>query len=494
VALVNLAGIRREQLKLDEAINLYMQALAIKPDDVLSKRGLGLVLNDLDRVDAAIDCLASVLEKTPEDSQVHFGIGLAYFKKEDLYLANRHLTEAVRLKPDYTQASLTLGNVLRALGKLAEAAEQYRLALEHASDNLSAHNNLAILCHKQGKHDEALAIFRKARALAPDNTEILFHESLVLLLQGNFECGWTQYEERWNVDKLMPPHGIPQPLWDGSTLHGKTILLHCEQGLGDSIQFIRYASLVKAKGGSVRLLCPPSLKRLFSNVAGVDLLITEKMSLPTCDVQAPLLSLPMILGTTLETIPSPIPYLRPEPALTTVWRERLRTHPDATVDEFRVGIVWCGSSSRNADHDRSIPLAALTPLASIPGVRLISLQCHAGVEQLEHIPNWMRVSLPDYRDGVSIDSDDDAFVDTAAIMESLDLVLTIDTATAHLAGALGVPVWVLLKKVPDWRWMLEREDSPWYPTMRLFRQSEAGNWDDVIGRVATEISGRMFSV
>jgi hypothetical protein len=270
-----------------------------------------------------------------------------------------------------------------------------------------------------------------------------------------------------------------QPLWDGSSLEGRTILLQREQGLGDILQFIRYAPLVKARGGRVLFVGPKRMLPILRGCAGIDEFCAEGDPLRPFDVYAPLMSLPGILGTELDSIPAEVPYLAADEALVAKWRQAL----DGEESALRIGINWQGNTDYSGDRYRSIPLAEFAPLAAVDGVRLFSLQCGAGVEQLAQAPFAARDL------GSTLDEADRAFCETAAIVANLDLVITSDTALAHLAGALAARVWTAIPFAPDSRWMLERADSPWYPTMRLFRQQTRGDWAGVFRRMAEELAG-----
>jgi hypothetical protein len=258
-------------------------------------------------------------------------------------------------------------------------------------------------------------------------------------------------------------------------------LLHAEQGLGDTIQFIRYASSVKRHGGTVIVECQKPLLELLAGCPGVDQWVGQGDELPAFDVQAPLMSLPGILKTTIETVPATIPYLFPRPALLEQWRQRL-----IKLDGFKIGITWQGSPKYRGDRLRSIPLRCFASLAAVPGVRLISLQKDTGSEQLAEVRDLFPVTDL----AAELDQQSGAFIDTAAVMKNLDLVITSDTAAAHLSGALGVPTWVALCLMPEWRWLLERTDSPWYPTMRLFRQKKFGDWPGVFQEIETALRRR----
>jgi hypothetical protein len=297
---------------------------------------------------------------------------------------------------------------------------------------------------------------------------------------GDYERGWPEYEWRWK-HKRAPKRAFHEPLWDGSDLHGRTILLTAEQGLGDMLQFIRYAPMVKDRGGTVVLACPAIMLPVLSRCRGIDRFVSEGEPLPAFDVQAPLMSLPAIFKTTLATIPACVPYVFCDPGLVERWQREL-----SRWDVFKVGIAWQGNPFHRWGHHRSFGLAPLASLARLDGVRLFSLQRVHGLNELE-----VSVSqLPIETFGPEFDVSSGAFMDTMAVMRQLDLVVTPDTALAHLAGALGVPVWIPLSVIADWRWMVGRSDSPWYPTMRLFRQTELGNWLPVFEQIVAELRCR----
>ena len=321
------------------------------------------------------------------------------------------------------------------------------------------------------------------------------------LTRGDFERGWPSYEWRWNQPDSIG-RSFTQPFWDGSPLGGRTILLHAELGLGDTIQFIRYVPLVKERGGSVIVECQSALMKLIASAAGIDQLVARGLPLPPFKVQAPLLSLPRIFKTTLDAIPAEVPYLHPDAALVDYWRRELRTSDKTPADlgpSFKIGIAWQGNPKYGHDQQRSIAFTHFARLAGVNGIQLISLQKGFGSEQLQCSHHASRDDGESAKPsttakvidlGRRLDETSGAFMDTAAVMVNLDLVITSDTAVAHLAGALGVRVWVALPFIPDWRWLLERQDSPWYPTMRLFRQRRLGDWADVFHRIALELSAR----
>ncbi len=385
--------------------------------------------------------------------------------------------QALALKPDYAEAHNNLGNVLKEQGKFEEALASYQQALGLKPDYAEVHYNQGVVLKEQGRLTEALASLEHALRLKPDYAEAHSSRALAWLLAGDFARGWPEYEWRWQC----PPFSLPrfgQPLWDGSPLGGQTILLYAEQGFGDTLQFIRYAPLVKERGGCVLLACPAALIPLLRSSRGIDRLLPQEGPLPPLDVYAPLLSLPRIFSTTLATVPAQVPYLFADAQLSQHWREQLSALPGS-----KIGIAWQGSPHYRGDRQRSIPLVQFAPLARLPGVRLVSLQKGPGTEQLRDVAN--RFPVTDL--GSQLDATSGAFLDTAAVMEHLNLVITADTVIAHLAGALGVPVWVALPFAPDWRWLLDREESPWYPTVRLFRQQTWGNWPEVFARLTDAV-------
>jgi hypothetical protein len=302
-----------------------------------------------------------------------------------------------------------------------------------------------------------------------------------MLLTGDFENGWKEYEWRWQADDT-PARLIPKPQWDGRRLNSATILLHAEQGFGDTFQFVRYAALVKQLGGHVLFDCPRRLTNILASCPGIDQLICEGDPLPHFDVHAPLLSVPGLVHTRLETIPANVPYLFADKSRVEVWREKLQA-----IQGFRIAINWQGRAGKGTYRKRDVPLGCFARLQELPGVRLISLQ--QGIRHEDGREMLTPAGLFD--PGADFDTVHGAFVDTAAIMKNVDLVISSDTSIPHLAGALGVPIWVALPSVADWRWLLDRRDSPWYPTMKLFRQQHPGDWDAVFSEIMSELSNRL---
>jgi TPR repeat/Glycosyltransferase family 9 (heptosyltransferase) len=383
------------------------------------------------------------------------------------------LRRALEIAPDYAEAHNNLGNALRERGEFDGAEACYRRALELKPDYAEARHNLGNAFKSRGHLAEALDCYDRALAIRPDLAQVHLSRAMALLEAGDFERGWPEYEWRLKCPQCAIPH-LPQPRWDGGPLGGKTILLYADHGLGDAIQFIRYAPMVKGRGGRVIVLCRAPLARLLATCAGVDLVVVEGAPVPDCDVQAPLMSLPGIFGTDAASVPADDPYLSADPDSVDAWAEDL-----ALSDDLCVGIAWQGNPEYIRDHLRSFRLDRFEPVARRPGVRLYSLQKGHGSEQIAELAGRFPVT--------DLGGRLDDLMDTAALMMNLDLVIAADTAVAHLAGALGVPTWVSLPIEPDWRWMSGRDDSPWYPTMRLFRQRRRGDWDDVFARIAAAL-------
>ncbi len=338
---------------------------------------------------------------------------------------------------------------------------------------------VGLIALKENRLDDALNSFDKVLRKKPNEALVHFNRAVTWILQGNYEQGWPEYEWRWKCKEFDLKPFTKQPIWNGSSLAGKTILLGAEQGLGDTLQFIRYAPLVKQQADKVVVACHPSMLRLLSRCAGFDRLVSHLEFTGTFDEHAPLMSLPGLLKTTVATIPATVPYIFPDPDLVQKWRQSFSGEPQATA--FKVGIAWQGNPTQADDRFRSIPLREFVPLENVMGIQWFSLQREFGREQLATAP----IAITD----LSARLED--FADTAAVLKNLDLFITSDSAIAHLAGALGVRVWLALQFSPDCRWFLDREDSPWYPTMRLFRQSKRGDWQGVFERIGAELVQEM---
>jgi len=447
------------------------EAIALNPLAPFYHNNLGNVLQALGRFKEAVICYHDALRLAPDYVEAHSNLGSA------LGALGRHLEataacqEAVRLKPDHAEAYMNLGNALAKLGRNEEAEAAYRQAVRLRPRYPEAHSNLGNAVLEQGRFEEAQHCYEEALRQAPEHPLAHWNRAWLRLLRGDYEHGWEEYEWRW-VTGNAAPRGFRQPVWDGSWLWGATIVLHGEQGLGDTIQFLRYAPWVKAAGGRVVVECQPRLVPLARTVAGVDEVVEAGSQLPPFDTHAGLLSLPRIFGTRLETVPRTVPYFSVDPGRLERWGAHL-----AKFEGLKVGLGWAGSPTHKNDHTRSIHLSAFAPLARVKGVHLFSLQRGPQAAELASAPFPI----------TNLEEEDNDVLDTAAIMLHLDLVIAVDTMMAHLAGALARPVWTLLACVPDFRWLLGREDSPWYPTMRLFRQPQPGDWPSIIERVTQEL-------
>lgn len=472
----NYLGIVQErQSRLADAATSFRKAVELNPQYPLGHYHLGFALQQLGHTEEAIECYRSALAINPDFAMAYNNLGSALKTQGHIDEAIACFRRTIELKPDFATAYNNLGIALQAQRKMDEALACYLRAVELNPGSHIAHNNLGEFHRRQGRLDEALTYFQQAIELSPDYSTPHLNRSLIWLLQGDFERGWKEYEWRWPTNH--PPRHFEQPEWDGTPLPTGTILIHAEQGLGDTLQFIRYASLVKQLVGTVIVECQPPLLPLLRSCAGIDQLVSTGDELPPFDVHVSMLSLPRVLATTVESVPRNAPYLFADPALVTHWDTQL-----ASDTSFRVGIAWQGNPT-NPSHQRSIPLENFAELAVVKGVTFYSLQKTHGLEQLDAVRDKFAVT----EFGAFMDEANGAFMDTAAVMKNLDLVITADTSIPHLAGGLGVPVWLALPTICDWRWLLDRDDSPWYPTMRLFRQKELGDWNDVFLRIAEEL-------
>ena len=431
--------------KFDESLNLFSKAVALNPDYAEAWTNLGCVLKELGRFQEALDSFDKSLKINPYIAETWSNSGIALLKLRLVEEAVASFDRAIEIKPDYAEAYSNRGNALLELKRV----------------------------------EEAVASFDKAIEINPDYAEAYWNKSLTLLLTGQFSQGWKLYEWRWKRNTFTSSkRDFPQPLWSGTKdIAGKTLLLHAEQGLGDTIQFCRYAKLVKALGARVMLEVPKALLSLFSGLEGVDELIEKGKALPALDYHCPLLSLPLAFKTDLTNIPSPKPYLAATHQKREEWAQRL-----GLKEKPRVGLVWSGSTGHKNDHNRSLTFQQLLP--HLPNCcEYVSLQKEVReVDVLVLEGSGIRHYEKQLKD----------FTDTAALCELMDLVISVDTSVAHLAGALGKTTWVLLPYAPDWRWMLDRSDSPWYPNHRLFRQKISDDWISFFKEMETELKSLVY--
>ena len=467
--------------RFEEALPYYNLCDELEPNHFQTLYMRALTLQKLGRLDEALADNKRALAVRPDDAEALFnrGILLQELKRSDEALASYDRALAVR--PDYAEALNNRGIILRGLKRFDEALANYDRALAVRPDYAEALYNRGITLDELKRFDEALASYARALHARPDYVEAHWNEALLRLLTGDFSRGWAKYEWRWKNESLaMPKRNFAQPLWLGEdAIDGKTVLLHSEQGFGDTIQFCRYVPLVAARGARVIAEVAGPLQELMSNLSGATQVISKGNPLPDFDYQCPLLSLPLAFGTRLETIPSPTPYLHAPAQASKAWQARLgpKTRP-------RIGLAWSGNAAHKNDQNRSIGLQFLSPLLDI-GATFVSLQ--KDVRDADAAFLREREDILHFGDALK------DFSDTAALISNLDLVISVDTSVAHLAGALGKPVWVLLTYVPDWRWLLDRDDSPWYPTARLFRQNDARTWDDVIARVRDRLRTELIA-
>jgi len=419
--------------RLDDAIRGYARALALNPNIPDAYNNMGVALRALGKLEAAVACYQRSLSMRPKNAGVYSN----------------------------------MGNALRELGRLEAAAASLQQAIRLAPGNPEAVYNLGLVLRDIGQPDKALQCFDAVLTAKPDHVECRWDRALSLLLEGDYQRGFAEYEWRWKL-RRSPPRGFKQPLWDGRPFQGKTLLLHHEQGFGDMIQFIRYVPMVKKLGGTVIVECQAELARLLATLDGIDNVVIRGAPLPKFDVYAPLLTLAKIMGTTLKTVPTAVPYLKPP---------ELRTVHLPVVDrrQFKVGISWAGRPTHRNDRNRSCPFTHFAELMGLPNVTFFSLQKGDATEDLRKYACDALV--------MDVGQQLEDFADTAAVLQQLDLVICVDTAVAHLAGALARPVWVVLPQAGDWRWMRDGETTPWYPTMHLIRQKTRSDWDDVFATV-----------
>jgi tetratricopeptide (TPR) repeat protein len=470
--------------RFDEALAASERALALRPDLVEAHANRGNALHKLKRFAAALASHDHALRLRPDYAEAHSNRGntLHEVKRFDEALAS--YDRALALKPDYAEAHSNRGNALQELRRFDEAVASYDRALALRGDLVAAHSNRGNALKELARFDEALASYGRAVAVRPDFADGHFNEAMCRLLIGDFDRGWEKNEWRWETEQLRAgKRSFSQPLWRGAdAVAGKTMLLHAEQGLGDTIQFGRYAPLVAARGARVILEVQRPLHGLMRTLCDAVQVVAAGDPLPDFDLHCPLLSLPLAFATRLETIPSTTPYLSAHGDKTRAWRQRLGLH-----EKPRIGLAWAGNprkelpGANRIDGQRSIALDRLAPLFQVAGCAFFSLQKGDDAVRQLRDSEW-RAQIIDHTDELH------DFSDTAALIENLDLVISVDTSVAHLAGALGKPFWLLNRYNTCWRWLLHRADSPWYPTARLFRQDAARAWDPVIARVAAALS------
>jgi Tfp pilus assembly protein PilF len=495
---------------LPQSLDAYESAVRERPEDIAAWFQFGLANKAAGRLDAAERCFRTVLMLDPRRADAYLEYGIILKRQGDLDGAIRSYASAVELEPRSAAGFFNLGNALRERGEVQQARSCYAAAVALSPTYAAAWNNFGLLLEEQGNLDDALSHYRRAAALnsdfagayvnignvltrqnllpgaaasyrraleiQPDFPEAHHALGLALLGTGKLEEGWPEFEWRLRCQEIGARVGartFPRPLWDGSGLRGRTLLVYAEQGYGDTIQFARFLPLIRKEGGQVMFGCYPDLFELFRDLPGVDRLVDITAdTLPGFDTYVALLSVPGLLSVTQANIPSAVPYVGTGRNLQE-WTQRING------EGVRVGLVWMSNTKNRIGLEKSLPLESFTPLASLTGISLYSLQKGEGAKELEAPPPGLNI-----RD---LAGDINDFADTAAAIQCLDLVITVDTAVAHLAGALGKSVWTILPFAADWRWFTGRDDTPWYPTMRLFRQQRRGAWGEVIRTVREQL-------
>ncbi len=462
----NLGDALKAQNDLTGAVAAYLNALNLQPSLHAARRELAIALFAKMDFAATVAVCRDVLNHTPDDPEIlcRLGFSLGEIGRSDE--AAIPATRALALAPNTTEPHVVSGSLHLRTGRLEDAVAAFRRGLVFNPAHQSALNHLAAALLALNRVTEAVQVYREACALHPNADDLRYNCSFAELAAGEFEAGWESYERRWVVGAGRANRVLPVPMWEGDVpLQGRTLLLHCEQGLGDTIQFGRYAALAAAQGANVFLAVQAPLRPLFAPLPYLHGVFVPGDQTPNFDLHCPLLSAPRAFRTRLETIPAEVPYLFAPAEKKNIWRERLG-------GGRKVGIAWSGNPSHRHDHLRSIPLQDFASITRDTTLRFFSLQKELRPADAASLGSLVHIE--------DISGRLEDFGDTAAAMSSLDLVITVDTATAHLAGALGVRVWVLLACAADWRWLVDRSDSPWYPTMRLFRQPAPGSWAPVL--------------
>lgn len=472
----NRARLLRDLGRTDEALRTIERALAAAPGrpDLLNSRGL--ILLAAGRVEEALASFERGLAAAPSDPTLLTNTAktlLQLGRAAEALAAIEAAPAARRAEPDLAALE---GSALYELQRYEDAVAAIDRGLGGKREHAGLLTDRANALRECGRLDEALADYDRALAIEPGRPAAVYGRATLLLFLGRHAEGWAGFEER-RITPVWRPREAGTPEWDGSPLAARRLLLHAEQGLGDTIQFVRFAALLAERGESVVVEVPESLKALVAGMGNLEVVARQEPP-PLHDVHASLMSLPHLLGLGDDLLADRVPYFAADPARVAAWRERLPKGP------FRIGIAWQGNPNAAVDRLRSVPLVAFAPLAALPGAELVSLQKGAGIEQLASLPAGMTVTvLPE-----DFASGPDSFMDTAAVMANLDLVVSIDSAVSHLAGALGRPLIVALKQVPEWRWGPSAERSAWYPSARLMRQARRGDWDELFSRIATAVA------
>lgn len=468
---MNLAKTLVTAERFDEAVERLQRVIARNPSHHDAQELLGTALRKTGQLKEAERAYLDALKRAPENDQAYLGLAEVYAAGGRVDFAERTLRTLLERVPDHIGGRIALGNLLFHHGRLEQAEQVFREAISVMPDSGDLHYNLGNVLMAELKLSEAQAAFRAAIARNADHAEAHAHLGFAHLLRGEFASGWSEYAWRTRAADFPRVPSLDYPMWSGRPTKAGTILLRAEQGYGDTLQFVRYAPMVADRGFRVVLEAPEVLLDLMQTVPGIDRVVERGGELPPADCQALLMDLPRLFGTTLVTVPADVPYMSVPVDRKRRWRERL-----GECDRPRIGINWRGNRRHVNDQNRSMSLDYLQPVLTRDAWTICSIQKDVPGHERPLPEGWVDLA-PDIHD----------FADLGAAMSCLDLVISVDTAPAHLAGALGLPVWTLLPWAPEWRWLLEREDTPWYPTMQLFRQPTRGNWGDVVTRVVEEL-------
>lgn len=460
-----LGQVLSQQKKFEDSLPCFLRVAQLKPQSAEAQVNVALIYLYLKKFDDALVRFRRAVELDPQNADAHNGMGVVMVMQQRWQDAVPHYAEAIRLKPDFADAYYNMARAMTGQDRFDEALPWLERTLAIKPDHADARYTMALTRMEQNQVDEAADWYARTIELRPDDFDAHVGLALARFQAGRLTEAWPEYEWRLKQPALQ---GLPdERRWHGEPLEGRTIFVRAEQGAGDAIQFVRYMPMLQARGAKTILWCAHGLGRLMATCAGVDAVCRDGEPFPHYDYHVPLLSLPGIFGTTLENIPAEIPYIAPDKELAATWRAEFAQEP-----ALKIGIAWKGSSTNPRDRYRSIPLSFFAQLVDVPGVRLYSLQWGVGREQLAELA----AQHPEAPPVVDLGDRLGDFYNTTAVVSNLDLVITCDSAPAHLAGALGMPVWVALTFAPDWRWMLDRSDTPWYPTMRLFRQKKFNDW------------------
>ena len=459
------------------AIAAFEQALAIKPDFVEALCQLGNALKASGRLPDAVAAYRRCLALNPASAPVLNNLGIALQEQGLFEEAIATFRRAIAVDPLYAEAHNSLAPALQRLNRIGEAIEACNRAIEIDPSQAAAHTNLGNAYLALNEIPRAVEEFSRAVQISPSDWRFRSNLCYAYLASGRMREAWPLYEERFNANGYDFERRLDQPRWKGETeIRGRTLFVHAEQGFGDTIQFVRFAGVLARRGARVIVEVQTPLKALFDSLEGASAVIGSGEAIPPFDLHCPMLSVPLALGTDLDSIPCPVPYVRADPVKAAYWAARFPRDPA----RLNVGLVWSGQSLHKNDHNRSIPAALLRGLAGNSRARFVCLQNEIRAPDREALASMPGIACvcPELL----------SFSDTAALIECMDLVVSVDTSVAHLSGAMGKPTWILLPYAADWRWMLTREDSPWYPTARLFRQPSVADWKPVIQRVDAEIT------